>query len=398
MSQRCSLDSTLKEILHRALLDSPPTRGEAYQLINTGVEDLPAIMSCASTIRNTKKGHLISYSKKVFIPLTNMCRNNCGYCGFRRGPEDPASKMMMPDEVIKLAKMAVKAGCREALFVLGEKPEIAHLKAMKKLGSLGYSSTADYLHDICKMILNETALLPHSNLGILSREELVSLKDVNASMGLMLESSSARLCDKGGPHQHSPGKRPNLRLKTIEEAGRLKIPMTTGILIGIGETPEERIDSLYDLKRIHDRYNHIQEVIIQNFRAQTQTPMENNAEPDLSEIARTVAVARIIFQGKTNIQAPPNLIPGNYQMMLDAGINDWGGISDVTHDLVNPRSPWPKVEELRKATNAAGFQLRMRLPIYPEYIKQMHGYLPKSLENKIMSQVDTEGYALEESI
>jgi 7,8-didemethyl-8-hydroxy-5-deazariboflavin synthase CofG subunit len=249
---------------------------------------------------------------------------------------------------------------------------------------------------MCEMIVDKTNLLPHSNPGILSREELASLKKVNASMGLMLENSSTRLCGEGEPHQYSPGKNPRLRLETIEEAGRLKIPFTTGLLIGIGENPEELVNSLFNLKRLHDRYNHIQELIIQNFRAQPQTPMENSAEPTMIDVMKTVAVARIIFQGRTNIQTPPNLVPGDYREILRAGINDWGGISNITNDLVNPQEPWPRIETLRNVTVEAGFQLKMRLPIYPEYIRRIPGYLPKTLEDKILRQVDDEGYVQEE--
>jgi len=382
--------------LDRALEGRPPTEREACTLINTEGKDLQAVMSVASTIRDREKGRRISYSKKVFIPLTNMCRNNCRYCVFRKDPTDPAAKIMLPDQIMELTRLGDNAGYREALFVLGERPESIHPKAKKQLQSLGYSTTIDYLLDMCEMIVDKTNLLPHSNPGILSREELASLKKVNASMGLMLENSSTRLCGEGEPHQYSPGKNPRLRLETIEEAGRLKIPFTTGLLIGIGENPEELVNSLFNLKRLHDRYNHIQELIIQNFRAQPQTPMENSAEPTMIDVMKTVAVARIIFQGRTNIQTPPNLVPGDYREILRAGINDWGGISNITNDLVNPQEPWPRIETLRNITVEAGFQLKMRLPIYPEYIRRIPGYLPKTLEDKILRQVDDEGYVQEE--
>ena len=391
-----SLGSALDEVLGKVLAGKPPAQEEAYALINTPDEHLQDLISVASAIRDKERGRRISYSKKVFIPLTNICRNDCGYCGFRKDPTEPAAGIMRPDDVIRIAELGDEAGCREALFVLGEKPEATHPEALKQLRRLGYSTTMDYLHGMCEIVASKTDLLPHSNPGILSKEELASLKDVNASMGLMLESSSMRLCYDGGPHENSPGKNPYLRLKTIEEAGELKIPFTTGILIGIGETPEERVDSLLDLKRLHERYNHIQELIIQNFCPKPNTPMENSPEPSLSDILKTVAVARMIFQGSTNIQAPPNLIREDYREILAAGINDWGGISNITDDLVNPQEPWPRIETLKEITAKAGFQSRMRLPVYPEYIKQIAGFLPRSLEEKILSEVDDEGYAKEE--
>jgi len=390
------LDSALDEILGRALAGKSPARKEAYALINTTGEHLQDLISVASAIRDKERGRRISYSKKVFIPLTNICRNDCGYCGFRKDPTEPAARIMRPDEVIRIAELGDKAGCREALFVLGEKPETTHPEALKQLRRLGYSTTTGYLRDMCEIVVSKTSLLPHSNPGILSKEELARLKDVNASMGLMLESSSMRLCCEGGPHENSPGKNPYLRLKTIEEAGELKIPFTTGILMGIGETPEERVDSLLELKRLHDRYNHIQELIIQNFCAKPDTPMENSPEPAFSDILKTVAVARMIFQGSTNIQSPSNLIRKHYPEILAAGINDWGGISSITDDLVNPQEPWPKIETLKEITATAGFQLRMRLPVYPEYIKHIPRFLPRSLEDKILSEVDDEGYVKEE--
>lgn len=390
------LDSALDEILGNAVSGKPPTQGEAYALINTGDEHLQDLISVASAIRDREKGRRISYSKKVFIPLTNICRNDCGYCSFRKDPTETAARIMRPDEVIRIAELGDMAGCREALFVLGEKPETTHPEALEQLRRLGYSTTTDYLRDMCEIVASKTNLLPHSNPGIISKHELARLKDVNASMGLMLENSSTRLTLEGGPHQNSPGKNPYLRLKTIEEAGELKIPFTTGILVGIGEAPEERVDSLFELRRLHDKYSHIQELIIQNFCAKPDTPMENSPEPTLNDMLRTVAVARMIFQGSTNIQSPPNLIREHYQEILDAGINDWGGISNITDDLVNPREPWPKIETLKKITAKAGFQLRMRLPVYPEYIKRIPGFLPRSLEKKILSEVDDEGYAKEE--
>ena len=384
-------NSDIKEILRKALEGKALNREEAHALINAEHEDLQAIMSAASAIRNREKNLRISYSKKVFISLTNMCRNRCGYCGFRRDPKDSDAKIMSPNEVLRLAKLGDKAGCKEALFVLGERPETMHPEARRGLRDLGYAATVDYLRIMCEIVLNETSLLPHTNAGVLSKKELSSLKDVNASLGLMLENSSERLCVKGGPHEHSPGKKPRLRLRSIEAAGQLKIPFTTGILIGIGETLEERVDSLFELKRLHSQYGHIQELIVQKFQAQPMTPMEKATEPMDIDTIKTVAVTRIIFQGETNIQSPPNLV-SDYRALLYAGVNDWGGISNITGDLVNSQSPWPKIEDLRKATSDAGFELKMRLPVYPEYIIKMPEYLPNNLKNRIRSQVNDEGY------
>jgi 7,8-didemethyl-8-hydroxy-5-deazariboflavin synthase CofG subunit len=391
------LNSEIGETLIRALEGKAPSKEEAYALINAGGKELDAVILAASIIRNREKGLRVSYSRKVFIPLTNMCRNRCGYCGFRKDPKNPSAKIMSPDEVLKLAKLGDEAGCKEALFMLGERPESVHPEAGTRLRQLGYLATVDYLRDMCQMVVDKTGLLPHSNPGILARMDLASLKDVNASMGLMLENSSQRLCNKGGPHEYSPGKNPESRLKTIEAAGELKIPFTTGILIGIGETLEERVDSLFELRQLHNRYRHLQELIIQNFQPQPLTPMEKVPETKITDTFRTVAVTRIIFQGETNIQSPPNLISEPYEPLLRAGINDWGGISNITRDFVNPQAPWPEIENLRKATAKAGFQLKMRLPVYPEYIVRIQGYLSRTLEERIRTQVDDEGYPREET-
>ncbi|MEM3004209.1 MAG: 7,8-didemethyl-8-hydroxy-5-deazariboflavin synthase CofG [Candidatus Bathyarchaeia archaeon] len=380
----------------KALRGDPPTRVEAYKLMNSTEKDLEDLVSVASAIRDREKGRRISYSKKVLIPLSNLCRNKCGYCGFRKDPAEPDAKIMSQDEALGIAELGERAGCREALFILGERPESTYPEVSRRLRRLGYSSMIEYLSDTCELILEKTRLLPHTNAGVLTREELESLKDVNASIGLMLESSSIKLCLEGGPHQNSPGKNPDLRLRTIEEAGRLKIPFTTGLLIGIGETPEERADSLLELKRLHDEYNHIQELIIQSFCPKPRTPMEDRPGPHLSELVRTVAVARMIFQGRTNIQTPPNLIHQKYREVLAAGINDWGGISSITDDEINPEEPWPRIEALEEVTSSEGFQLRMRLPVYPEYVKRIPGFLPRRLQERIHSQVDDEGYVKED--
>lgn len=387
----------IDEILDRARDGLQPEKDEAILLIKSNWRDLKKIVSAASDIREKVKDRQITYSKNVFIPLTNMCRNECAYCGFKKKPTDPKARILTPKEVMEIVKIGEETGCREALFVMGERPETLYTQARSQLKKLGYSTIIDYLKDMCEMVIDNTKLLPHSNLGILKKEELKALKQVNASLGLMLESSSIRLCNNGKSHQFSPGKDPRRRLETIEKAGRLKIPFTTGILIGIGETLEERIDSLFHIKRLHDQYNHIQELIIQNFCSQPNTAMQNCPEPQLDDMVKTIAVSRIIFQGSINIQAPPNLLPNAYTSVLNAGINDWGGISNITYDFVNPHAPWPDIEVLRAFTMKAGFCLKMRLPIYPEYIRKISGFLPKRLEHKIKSQVDDEGFVREDT-
>ncbi|MCP8317425.1 MAG: 7,8-didemethyl-8-hydroxy-5-deazariboflavin synthase CofG, partial [archaeon] len=348
-------------------------------------------MSVASMIRDNCKGKRITYSRKIFIPLTNICRNRCGYCGFRKEPDDNDAEIMKPSKVLSFAKAGSKAHCTEALFTLGEKPEQRYQEVSEELKRLGYNSTLEYLRDMCEIVIKKTGLLPHSNPGVMEKSELADLKEVNASMGLMLENVSNRLCDKGGPHEFSPGKRPELRLATIENAGQLKIPFTTGLLIGIGEFPDEIIDSLYAIKEINEKYGHIQEIIIQNFRAKPKTPMESHPEPNVKDIVKTIALARLIFLGKMNIQAPPNL-SNEYGAYLSAGINDWGGISPVTKDFVNPEAPWPEIKALKRITEQKGFELKARLPVYPEFILNKADLLPRSLKSYIISLVDEEAF------
>ncbi|MEM3530765.1 MAG: 7,8-didemethyl-8-hydroxy-5-deazariboflavin synthase CofG, partial [Nitrososphaerales archaeon] len=296
-----NLDSEFREVLYKSLEGKEIKKEEAYRIIKT--DNIETLFFVASIIRDNFKGKRITYSRKIFIPLTNICRNKCGYCGFRREPKDKDAKIMKPDEVLSFAKSGSKANCTEALFTLGEKPELKYPEVKQELKILGYSSTLEYLRDMCELVIKNTGLLPHSNPGIMTKKELADLKDVNASMGLMLENVSDRLCDKNGPHEFSPGKRPKLRLATIEYAGQLKIPFTTGLLIGIGESYNEIIDSLYAIKEINEKYGHIQEIIIQNFRAKPNTPMQSHREPSLEEITKIIALARIIFLGKMNIQA-----------------------------------------------------------------------------------------------
>ena len=330
-------------------------------------DEFDALMTAAAELRNRVKGHRVTYSKKVFIPLTNLCRDYCGYCTFRKDPGDPGARTMTPDEVLAVAEAGARLGCKEALFSLGDRPEAIFPEMRETLARTGHRTTLSYLAEMCERVLNETGLLPHANPGLMGRKDLETLRRSNPSMGLMLESASDRLTLPGMPHDNAPDKPPSLRLKTIEEAGRLKIPFTTGILIGIGETLDERIDALFAIKQLHERYGHIQEVIVQNFRAKPEIPMHDHPEPSMFDHARTIAVARLVLRDM-NVQAPPNLSDDDYPFLLRAGINDWGGISPLTPDFINPEKPWPHIERLRKRTADEGFELRERLSVYPEYV------------------------------
>ncbi len=362
------MPNTIVHVLDAVEARGYATREEAYRLIHADGTDLLEVMRVAARLRDQYHGRVVSYSRNVFIPLTNLCRDKCAYCTFARAPSDPRAHTMTPEEVLAVARAGQAHGCTEALFSLGDKPELLHDLARRHLAALGYDSTYAYLRDMCRLVLEETGLLPHANPGILTYEELRDLKPVTASMGIMLESVSERLMQPGQAHFGCPDKAPAVRLRMIEDAGRLRIPFTTGILIGIGETREERVDSLLAIAELHRRYGHIQEVIIQNFRAKPDIRFRGREEPSALEMVRTIAVARLILGGEMNIQAPPNLTPDAYSIYLLAGINDWGGVSPVTRDHINPEAPWPKLAELQQVTEDAGFTLRERLPVYPEYI------------------------------
>ena len=330
-------------------------------------EDLPALLEAARTVKERFKPGVITYSRKVFIPLTNLCRDYCGYCTFRRDPGDPGAHTMTPDEVLEVARAGEKLGCTEALFSLGDKPELLFPEMRETLRHLGYKSTLHYLEAMCELVLRETSLLPHPNPGLLSAEWIGRLAAVSPSMGLMLETTNTELLGPGRAHDNAPDKVPAKRLRTIEEAGKLKVPFTTGLLIGIGESLEDRVDALLAIRGLHERYEHIQEVIVQNFRAKPTIPMAKWSEPSQSDMLRTVAVARLLLP-EVNIQAPPNLSAPYYEELIEAGINDWGGVSPLTPDFINPEMPWPHLEQLRLRTEAKGCELRQRLPIYPEFV------------------------------
>ncbi|MBI4481464.1 MAG: 7,8-didemethyl-8-hydroxy-5-deazariboflavin synthase CofG [Acidobacteria bacterium] len=331
--------------------------------------ELGPLAEAASTLARRGKGTVITFSKKAFFPLTNLCRDYCRYCTFRRDPGEEGAHTMTPDEVLEVAGRAARMGCKEALFSLGDKPELAFPEAREQLRRLGYGSTIEYLAAICRLVATETPLLPHSNPGLMSRSDMELLRPWNVSMGAMLECSSPRLSLAGGPHDRAPDKEPGPRRTSIREAGRLNIAFTSGILIGIGETPADRVDSLFDLREIHQEHGHLQEIIVQNFRAKPRTAMRKHREPGLDDLVRTTAVARLIFGPAMNIQVPPNLSPGTYGSLLGAGINDWGGISPLTMDYINPEAPWPLIRELGEVTAGRGLVLRERLAIYPEFIR-----------------------------
>lgn len=351
---------------------------------------LSPLLAAAAELRDRGKGKTITFSRKVFLPLTNLCRDRCGYCTFRRDPGDPDGWVMTPEQVLAVVEDGARLGCTEALFSLGDAPEAVFPEAREILQGLGYRRTLEYLRAVCALVLKRSSLFPHANPGVMGEPDLRALKPVNASLGLMLESASPRLLEPGGPHHGAVTKHPRVRLRVMEVAGQLRIPFTTGLLIGIGETPEERVDSLLAIRAIHERYGHIQEVIIQNFRAKPGIPMHNYPEPTLEEMLRTVAVARLTLGPSMNLQAPPNLTQ-DYGRLLDAGINDWGGVSPVTKDFINPEAPWPHLEALRAATEARGCVLRQRLPVYPEYILDRREYLPPELADRIRAAVDGDG-------
>ncbi len=346
-------------------------REEAIYWIHAQGRELLALMQRASRIRDEAWGRVVTYSRKVFIPLTNLCRDKCAYCTFARASHDPLAKTLAPEEVLAIARAGERAGCKEALFSLGERPELVHALARQHLARFGYERTIDYLAAMMRLVFEETELLPHPNPGALHASEWQALRPWAGSMGMMLESTSARLLEKGQAHFGCPDKTPERRLAALEAAGRLRIPFTTGILIGIGETREERVESLFAIAEMHQRYGHIQEVIIQNFRRKPDIRFRDHDEPSALEMARTLAVARLILPPEISLQAPPNLTPDAYPLYLLAGINDWGGISPVTRDHINPEAPWPAIVELAAASADAGFELRERLSVYPRYISAM---------------------------
>jgi 7,8-didemethyl-8-hydroxy-5-deazariboflavin synthase CofG subunit len=368
------------------------SRADALALMEEG--PLEALLETAAAVRDRVKGRSVSYSKKVFIPLTHLCRDYCGYCTFRADPQAGVQPYMLPDEVLAVAEAGRRAGCKEALFSLGDQPERVFPEAKEFLKKLGFDRTLEYLAAMCELVLEKTGLLPHSNPGLMGADDLRRLRETNLSVGLMLESASPRLLRAGGAHWKAPDKVPSLRIRTMENAGRLSMAFTTGILIGIGETPEERVDALLAIDAVNKQYGHIQEVIVQPFRAKPDIRMARAPEPSTEELERTIAVARLILGGEMNIQSPPNLLAEDYPDLLTAGINDWGGISPVTKDFINPEAAWPQISSLAARSASAGFVLRERLAIYPEFSSRPE-FVNARLQPHLRKLQAEDGYARE---
>lgn len=369
----------VERLINRArdLPPGPLADGDALSLAELPAGALDGLLAAAARRRDACWGRVVTFSPKVFLPLTNLCRNRCDYCSFRRSPGQDGAWTMTPAEVLDGLARAGAQGCVEALFCLGDKPEGAFSAYRRTLAGFGHASTVDYLYQAGRDAL-ALGLLPHTNAGVLEADEMARLKAVNVSLGLMLENISPRLCAPGMPHHKAPDKRPERRMAMLEQAGALRIPFTTGILLGIGETRRERVESLLAIRAVHRRHGHIQEVIVQNFRARPDIPMAAAPEPEDLEIAHAVAMARLILDDEVGVQAPPNLNPGGTELLLSAGINDWGGISPVTPDYINPRHPWPHLDALAATCARLGYTLRPRLPIYERYLT-MDGFLDPAL-------------------
>jgi FO synthase len=387
---RIAAAQSVARILHAVLDDRSLNRTDALHLAEHA--PLADLLSAATELRALGKGTVISFSKKVFIPLTTLCRDYCSYCTFRKDPGQPGAHFMTPAEVLALAEQGRAAGCKEALFSLGDQPERIFPEARDFLRQQGFARTLDYVAAMSELVLERTGLLPHANPGVMDRAALENLKNSNASVGLMLETVSARLMRGDLAHDKAPDKVPALRLRTMEEAGKLSIAFTTGILIGIGETLEERIDSLFAIRTLHEKYGHIQEAIVQNFRSKPEIPMAHHPEPSLDDMLRTIAIARLILGPHMNIQAPPNLSYSDFPRLLEAGINDWGGISPVTRDFINPEAAWPQISLLRAETESKGFALRERLAVYPEFVGR-ESFLSPALRERVSRLADSSGFA-----
>ncbi|MGH3109335.1 MAG: 5-amino-6-(D-ribitylamino)uracil--L-tyrosine 4-hydroxyphenyl transferase CofH [Gaiellaceae bacterium] len=363
----------------------------AAELLSAPIEDLLA------EARRLRPGPLVTYSPKVFVPLTTLCRDVCGYCTFARPPRRGERAFMTEDAVLEIARAGAAAGCREALFTLGDKPELRYEVARRELRELGCDTTLEYLARCARLVLEETGLLPHLNPGVMTRAELEALRPVSASMGIMLETSADRLGERGGPHWASPDKVPARRVETIRLAGELAIPFTSGILIGIGETREERIDALLALRAVGDEHAHLQEIIVQNFRAKPGTRMAAHPEPSFDEHLWTITVARILLGPDAHVQAPPNLAYDDFPRLLDAGIDDWGGVSPVTIDHVNPEAPWPEIALLEEETRSRGLELAPRLAVYPEYLADLERWVDPAVAPYVRRASDSVGLARDDA-
>lgn len=378
------------EQLNHALEGKDIQVNDAYEIFDLSTTNVSELYKTAQILRNKHKSKVVTFSKKAFFNLINLCKDTCGYCTYKAEPGESKLSLMSRKNVKELARLAKKYRCTEALFVTGERPEQKYPEAKAWLKENGFSSTAEYLVHASEIALSE-GLFPHTNAGNLTKSEIVELKKTNVSMGLMLESSSERLTQKDMPHHFAPSKNPKARIHVLEGAGELKMPMTTGVLVGIGETPYELIDSLFEIKKLHQRYGHIQEVILQNFQPKQDTTMRNVATVEENYFKTVVALCRIIMP-KMNIQIPPNLSPKSYQSFIEAGINDWGGISPLTQDYVNPEFEWPQIEFVQKNTQDAGFEFKARFPVYPEFMR----FIEPSLYQRISQIMDKDGHVKEE--
>ncbi|MBF8287488.1 MAG: cofG [Candidatus Rokubacteria bacterium] len=376
--------------VERAAGGRVPTAEEAVALLGTPASLMPDLLAAAAAARDRGRGRRMTFSAKVFVPLTNLCRDYCGYCTFRRDPGDPGALTMTPEQVVALARAGERLGAKEALFSLGDRPEALFPEYRQFLRRMGHRTTLDYLRAVSTLVVSETSLLPHANPGVMGERDLSSLREVNVSMGIMLETTSERLLGPGLAHDRAPDKVPARRLRTIALAGKLSIPFTTGILIGIGETHAERVEALLAIRDLHERYGHIQEVIVQNFRRKPGIPMRDHPEPAMDDLLRTAAVARLLLGPDMNIQVPPNLSDADFARLPDAGINDWGGVSPLTPDHINPERPWPGLAALRRATERAGLELRERLAVYPEYAARSE-FVHEALRPRVRGFVDGDG-------
>ncbi|TMR05590.1 7,8-didemethyl-8-hydroxy-5-deazariboflavin synthase [Actinomadura soli] len=400
-----AMSSALRRALARARDGKTLDRSEATTLLGARGAALDELLAHAARTRDAGldaagRPGVITYSRKVFIPLTRLCRDRCGYCTFATVPHKLDAPYLSPDEVLEIARRGAELGCKEALFTLGDRPEDRWRQAREWLDAHGYDDTLSYVRAMAIRVLEETGLLPHLNPGVLTWRDFQRLKPVAPSMGMMLETTATRLfSERGGPHFGSPDKDPAVRLRVLEDAGRTNVPFTTGILIGIGETAEERADAIFEIRRTMREYGAIQEVIVQNFRAKPDTKMRDTPDAELAELAATIAVARLVLGPRARVQAPPNLVADQFALMVRAGIDDWGGVSPLTPDHVNPERPWPQIDELAARTAEAGFELRERLTIYPEYVRRGEPWLDPRLTAHVAALADpATGLAREDAV
>ena len=387
---RADAEQLVASAVDAGRLERRPAERLAAQLWDPIIREV--VLEGAAESKRRGKGDIVSVSRNVFIPLTNLCRDRCAYCSFAKPPDSPEAKTYTLAEVEAVVRSAVLSGCREALLCLGDKPEVAYHSYREWLARNELRDTTDYLVRACRVAF-EGGMLPHTNAGVLSESEMAELRPWNASMGLMLESTSARLREKGMAHYYSPDKDPDLRIRMHAQAGELRIPFTSGILLGIGENAVERIDTLLAIRKLSDRYGHIQEVIVQPFHAKPGTPMADTASLSDVEVAAWVAVARLLLGSEMNVQAPPNLAPSALELLLRSGLNDWGGVSPVTVDFINPEAPWPALEALRARTEAAGQRLVERLPVYPRYLLERPDFFEPRVREAALAQADPSGFA-----